>query len=131
MNFKIHEFIYSDTAFKKNIYNIPDNYIIYENIMRIVVDILQPLRDYYKKPITIHSGYRSQLLNNEIKGAKKSQHLNGQAVDFTVKGETIKNVIKKIDELNIPYDQLINEYGQWIHISLKETNNRKQKINIT
>lgn len=130
MNFKMIELINSDTAFKKNICNIPQDYIIYENLMRIVVDILQPLRNYYKKPIRIHSGYRSQLLNEEIGGAKNSQHQYGMAVDFTVDKEPITSVIKKIDEMGLPYDQLINEYGKWIHISLKEHNNRHEKINI-
>lgn len=52
------------------------------------------------------------------------------AVDFTVDKEPITAVIKKIEEMNLPYDQLINEYGKWIHISLKEFNNRREKINI-
>lgn len=130
MNFKIKEFLQSETADKFNINNEPDNYIIYENIMRLVVDILQPLRNYYKKPIIINSGYRCLKLNQKINGARNSQHLYGQAVDFTVSGETISSVIKTIKKLNLPYDQLINEYGKWIHISIKEMNNRKQEINL-
>lgn len=128
MNFKISEFIYSETALKKNICNIPQEYIIYENLMRLVVDVLQPLRNYYKKPIRIHSGYRCKLLNDEIGGAKNSQHLNGMAVDFTVDKEPITSVIKKIKEMGLPYDQLINEYGNWVHLSLKEFNNRYEEI---
>lgn len=50
------------------------------------LNILDDLRDHFKKPLNISSTYRSPSYNKAISGASKSQHLNFKAVDFTVSG---------------------------------------------
>jgi uncharacterized protein YcbK (DUF882 family) len=47
---------------------------------------LQVIRDYYGKPITITSGWRSKRVNNAVGGASSSYHLTGMAADITVAG---------------------------------------------
>lgn len=48
-----------------------------------LMDKLQLLREEYGKSITITSGYRCPEHNRKIGGAKKSQHVLGNAVDVT------------------------------------------------
>ena len=64
-----------------------------------------------------------------IKGAKNSQHLTGQACDFIIQGMPVEEVIKKINQSGIEYDQLINE-RTWVHISFNKGHNRKQCFSI-
>lgn len=45
---------------------------------------LQYLRDQWKRPITITSGYRCSEHNAAVGGAKGSKHLEGIAVDIAI-----------------------------------------------
>lgn len=85
--------------------------------MYLVTRCLQPIRNLLGRPVVITSGLRPDWLNNAIGGAKNSQHLKGQAADFVVPGLTPFEVCNQILESRIPYDQLIYEFGEWIHIS--------------
>lgn len=49
------------------------------------VQILQKIRDYFGKPITINSAYRTATYNKKVGGASKSQHVKGTACDIVVK----------------------------------------------
>ena len=68
------------------------------------------------RAITVHSAYRSPLVNAAVGGAKTSQHMKGEAVDFHVRGLAFVAVATRIAASPLPYDQLIEE-GSWIHIS--------------
>lgn len=127
MNFTIDELCYSEIAKKRNIKNIPEISYTYNNLMRLVVDVLQPLRNYLKKPVNITSGYRSHDLNNVVGGVWNSQHLIGQAVDITVSGYLPIQLSDLIKQLKLPYDQMVIE-PSWLHISLRESSNRKEII---
>ena len=131
LNFSISELIHSDTAILYKINNMPDINSL-DNMLNLIFYCLQPLRNKLGKPMIISSGYRCKTLNEhpKIKGAKNSQHVLGQAVDFTVKGMTIKQVIDFINKSGIEYDQCINEYNKWVHISFVKGKNRKQCFNI-
>lgn len=125
MNFTIDELCFSQTAKEKNINNFPYTTTTYNNLMRLVVDVLQPLRNFIKKPIKITSGYRCHDLNTLIGGAWNSQHQLGQAVDIICNGISPKKLCEIIQELKLPYDQIIIE-PSWLHLSLKQNGNRKE-----
>ena len=131
LNFTMSELIYSDTAKKYNIYNMPDTQQL-DCLLNLIVYCLQPIRDYIGKPMKISSGFRSVRLNNHptIKGSNTSQHIKGQAADFTISGMTPKQIIEKIVASGIEFDQLINEYNIWVHVSYNKGNNRKQVLYI-
>lgn len=127
LNFSISELCKSNIAKQKNIRNTP-NLNELDNILNLIVYCIQPIRDYIKKPMIISSGYRSFALNKEVGGKYNSQHCKGQAVDFTIKGLSISEIITKIRQSGIEFDQIINEYDKWVHISFVKGNNRRQVL---
>lgn len=126
--FTIKELTKSQTAEKKGIENIPTKEEE-QNLVNLVEKILDPLREAYKQPIIVTSGYRSAALNSAIGGAKTSQHRLGQAADIrTVEDTKEKNkkLFDLIQELELPFDQLINEHDfDWIHVSYSDRNRRQ------
>lgn len=127
LNFTMSELIHSDTAKKYGIDNMPYNAEVLDNLLLLITNVLQPLRDYVNRPIIINSGYRSYSLNAKVGGVINSQHLTGQAADFTIKGLTVKQTMELVKKSGVPFDQLIDE-KTWVHISYNKTKNRKQII---
>lgn len=124
-NFNLSEFVKTSTGFD----NVPPPEAI-ENLKLLAKNILQPLREYIKKPIRITSGYRSPLVNANVKGSSKtSQHMQGQAADLQVDGMTNQQIIDVVRLLRLPYDQIIDEQrgsSRWIHVSYNPKGQRKQ-----
>lgn len=126
--FALEEFLYSDTANKKGISNIPTEEHL-NNIKKLANTILDPIREKLGKPIIINSGYRSKQLNEAVNGSKTSQHCKGQAADIKCKGskaELFRLIESMIRNKEITVGQLIWEYGtkeepQWVHISMPYT----------
>ena len=131
LNFTMSELLKSDIAEKYNISNIPDKKSL-DNMLTLIIECLQPIRNFIDKPMNISSGYRSPRLNGHpiINGAQNSQHVTGQAVDFTIKGMTPKQIIEMIKRSGVEYDQVINEHNVWVHISYNKGKNRKQVLEI-
>ncbi len=129
LNFSISELIFSETALKNNISNIPDLKAL-DNILNLIFYCLQPVRNLMQKPMLITSGYRCKKLNDLVKGAKNSLHLSGCAVDFAVKDMKPEDIVSMISKSNIPFDELINEYDKWVHISFVKNNNRYKVMKI-
>ena len=118
-NFFLSEFIRSETASRLNIPNVPNQTHI-NNLKLLCEKVLQPVRDHFKQPVIISSGYRSIELNKAIKGSLNSQHCLGQAADFDIPGIDNYDLAKWI-EANLNYDQLILEYYEggntgWVHV---------------
>jgi len=126
-NFKLSEFTKSITANRLHINNQPTE-IELNNIQELVNNCLQPISDHYKRAVMISSGFRSKELNKAVGGVNKgkniSQHVEGKAADFTVDGVLNIDVIKWISN-NLEFDQLIEEFGKWIHLSYNKDKNRK------
>lgn len=129
LNFKISELIHSDTAVRQNINNMPDINSL-DCMLDLIFYCLQPIRDKLGKPMIISSGFRNSQVNRLVGGVSTSQHTKGQAVDFTVPNMTISQIVELIKKSGIEYDQLINEYDKWVHISFVKGNNRKQCFKI-
>ncbi len=121
-NFTLEEFIQSPTAEKYNIDNTP-NEEVKNNIITLVKNILQTIRNEWNKPITVNSGYRCQALNDKVKGSKTSQHLTGDAADITTgtqegNKKLFHLIVDMAQQKKVVYGQLIDEYNyKWLHIS--------------
>ena len=117
--FTIKELCKSSTAVQKGINNTPNSEIV-KNLEKLVEYVLDPLREKYGKPIHVNSGYTCPALNKAVGGSKTSQHMLGLAADITA-GSATKNKIlfNLVQELNLPFDQLIDEKNfSWIHVSV-------------
>lgn len=105
---------------------------IKENIKRLVVNVMDIIRAEYGMPIYITSCYRTPEHNKAVGGVANSQHIYGEACDFT--GRDFKRLLRIINEMDdkglLNYDQLIiYRKRQFIHISYRnESINRNQKI---
>lgn len=130
--FTIKELTKSDVAKRNKINNTPTTQEE-ANLVALIENILDPLREAYGKPIIVTSGYRCERLNKLVKGSKTSQHRFGQAADIRTVEDTIEENKKLFDlaqKLNLPFDQLIDEYNyDWIHISYSPRN-RKQVLHV-
>lgn len=138
-HFALREFTESATARKHGIVNEPTAEAV-ENLRRLCIHTLEPLREKLGLPMVITSGFRCKELNEIIVHAsRKSQHMSGQAADFYVKGIAgqarneashrellIKAFRLIITDESIDFDQLIL-YPNFIHVSYvsKERNRRK------
>lgn len=129
LNFSMSELIYSDTAIQHNINNMPDIKAL-DCLLDLIFYCLQPIRDELKKPMIITSGFRNSQVNKLVGGKPNSQHLKGQAADFIISGMPVNQVIDKIKASGIEFDQLLNEYNKWTHISFNKGKNRKQVLYI-
>lgn len=116
--FTIKELCKSDTASSKGIDNSPNSEIV-NNLTQLVDNILDPLREKYGKPIRVNGGYRCPELNKAVGGAKTSQHMQGLAADITAGSPSENKILfKLIQDMNLPFDQLIDEKKfSWIHVS--------------
>lgn len=128
--FTIEELTKSSTAKQKRIDNTP-NKRQKENLELLILNVLDPLREAYGKPISVSSGFRSWDLNRAVGGTKASQHAGGQASDVYCATRKENRVIFDLaQKLNLPFDQLISEKGteaepSWIHISYSQRNRRQ------
>ena len=125
-NFTWEEFTASDTAKRYGILNQITDWDVRDNIIALVENVLQPLRDAYGKPININSGYRCAELNKKVGGVATSQHTKGQAADCGVDDPLA--LARLLLDLGLEFDQAI-VYSTFLHISYKaEGENRKQLL---
>lgn len=115
-HFTLEEMTHSQTASRRGVLNRPGPDEV-ENLRRLCLNILEPLRVHLGRPIMVSSAYRAPYVNRLVGGASTSQHVRGQAADIVVPGMSVDEVVKAIHDLNLPYDQLIDEFGDWVHVS--------------
>ena len=132
-NFSYDELIASATAKRLGLDNTPTPEEK-EKLRQLAEDILQPIRDAWKSPIVVTSGYRSEEVNKAVGGVKTSQHRLGEAADIKVGGKErnrklFNYIYKLISKGDIKVGQLIDEYSySWIHISLPRKGKENNQI---
>lgn len=124
-NFSLYELLTTEHRdFDEEQYNPPDE--IVENLRALCLNVLQPLRDALGTPLKVNSGYRCPSLNKAINGAANSQHMSGQAADIIDLTHGNAFLFKRIKELNLPFDQMIDEFAfRWVHVSYDPKRNRR------
>ena len=129
--FSIKELCKSNTAIKNKIDNHPTPEIE-KNLTILIEHCLDPIREKFGKPITVTSGYRCEKLNKLVGGKPNSQHLKGQAADLVGDTNTKTKELFEIAKQLGNFDQLLFEKNSkgsiWVHISYKDSGNRKQCI---
>lgn len=126
-NFTLEELLHSSEADARGFveqYSPPVE--VTDNLQLLVKKVLQPLRDKSGKPLNVSSGYRCINVNSSIGGVHNSQHLYGQAADTEVPGMTTEDWFKWVLASGVEFDQLIQEFDRWVHISYNAGNNRHE-----
>ncbi len=127
----------SETAIRHDIDNRPDAVQLHA-IKLLAETIYDPLCDHFQRAIPFTSWFRNQIVNSMIGGARKSQHVLGEAVDLDMDGAgspiTNSSIFYYI-YTNLPFDQLIWEYGTdqnpaWVHVSFSAARQRKEVLRI-
>ncbi len=116
-NFSFSEFEASEIAKKYRICNVITDWRVRDNIVALVENILQPLRDAWGKPMTINSGYRCPALNKKVGGVPSSQHVKGQAADVGCSDPL--ELARLTLNMGLDYDQMI-VYPTFVHFSYTE-----------
>jgi zinc D-Ala-D-Ala carboxypeptidase len=131
-HFSLDELIFSQTSARLGIDNTPDAAVLV-NLKRLAGVLEQVRETLGGTPIVVSSGYRSPNLNKAVGGAQSSAHLTGLAVDFTAPHfGSVMATAKAIARSGIEFDQLIFEYGRWVHLGLAPANvvPRRQLLSI-
>lgn len=68
----------------------------------LVDNVLDPLRTWWGKPITVNSGYRCPELNAAVKGSKTSQHMKGKQPTLTQETDSKTSCCLSISERTCP-----------------------------
>lgn len=84
---------------------------------------MQMLRNLYRKPMRITSGYRTESYNTKIGGAASSMHLQGKAADILVAGAEAYELIGLA--LTVGFKGVgVSQKGPWgsrfIHLDLRD-----------
>lgn len=136
-NFSLKEFLFSQTAQRKGIKNIPTQAEV-ENMKLLCKYVLEPLRAKFCPPgsgryAKTSSGFRNKQLCIAIGSSTTSQHAQGMAWDGEVPGVSNREVAKWVVD-NLNFDQLILECyvpgdpnSGWIHISYVNPAIRKNR----
>lgn len=129
-HFTIKELCHSITANARGIDNACDA-TIENRLVALVENVLDPLREWYGKPIIINSGYRCPQLNRAVGGSPTSQHMKGEAADIDAGDRQQNKLLFEYIRKNLPFDQLIDESNfAWVHVSFRESGNRKQVLKL-
>ena len=116
--FTIAEMAKSSTADAKGIDNkIPK--ALLPNVENLIDRVLDPLREWYGKPIYVNSGYRCPALNKAVGGVGNSYHLTGCAADIDVNSREENEKLFEYIKENLPFTELGWEGGgAWVHVAL-------------
>lgn len=115
-NFTLDEATFSETAVRLGINNQPSPQQL-EN-MKIAAEGMEKIRALLGKSIRVNSWLRLPDVNVAVGGSKVSSHMDGWAIDFTCAGfGDPYAVAKALKESDIQVDQVIHEFGRWVHVS--------------
>ena len=94
---------------------------VVQNLQKLCVLVLQPLRDAIGRPVYINSGYRSKRLNARVGGVPNSRHLQGKAADIHCDNLDYAKVVFDILKQNPNVDKvLLERKGRscWVHVQM-------------
>lgn len=117
-HFTLEEFERSECARLAKISNRAAPLAI-DNLKRLCVEVLEPIRIAFDAPIYVNSGFRTSRLNRLVHGSKNSYHLYGRAADITSTDvERLKDVIQDLRNSGVIAPIELIEYNSFIHIAL-------------
>ena len=109
-NFRVREFACKDGS---------DPVFIHTEL----AEILQKIRNHYKKAVIIVSGYRTPSYNKKCDGASFSQHLYGMAADVMISGVSPEDVAQFVETI-LKDRGGIGIYSTFTHIDVRTKKSR-------
>ena len=82
-------------------------------------DVVQKVRDYYGKPVTINSGCRCLKYNRSIESTDNSQHIKAKAADISIAGVLPAEIFSYLDN-EYPHKYGIGLYQTFVHIDVRK-----------
>lgn len=129
-HFSLQEATRSDTARRLGLSNDPSPAEL-ERITETAYCMEQVRQVLGNNPVIVSSWYRSEAVNKAVGGVPNSAHRRGDAVDFSCpRFGSVTDVCKAIVESDLNFDQIIWEYGRWVHISF-DPRMRRQVLRAT
>ena len=113
-HFSLDEATYSETAIRLHINNQPDERQLAN--MKIAAENLEKVRAV-TGPLRVNSWLRLPDVNVAVGGSKVSSHMDGWAIDWSSNSHTPFELCQLVKGAGIKFDQMIHEYGRWMHIS--------------
>ena len=113
-HFSLDEATYSETAIRLHIDNQPNEQQL-EN-MKVAAKHLEEVRNA-TGALRVNSWLRLPDVNVAVGGSKVSSHMDGWAIDCSSNGHTPYELCQLVKKAGIKFDQMIHEYGRWMHIS--------------
>ena len=116
-HFSLAELTVSENARRLGLSNIPPADILAR--LKTTAKQMERVRELLGgRAIHVSSAYRAPAVNRAASGAKASAHMSGWAVDFICPDfGTPLAIAERIARSALTFDQLIHEYGRWVHIS--------------
>jgi hypothetical protein len=113
-HFSLDEATYSETAIRLNINNQPD-----ERQMANMMKAAQKMEEVRNVTgaLRVNSWLRLPDVNVAVGGSKVSSHMDGWAIDCSSAAHTPYALCQFVIKAGIKFDQMIHEYGRWMHIS--------------
>lgn len=117
-HFTLEELTASDVAARLGLDNTPSPAIMQN--LHTLADKLEEVRCVLGRPVIVSSGYRSLPVNRTLGSKDTSAHIQGLAADFICPGfGSPLEVAEELAAHGVKFDQLIHEFGRWVHIGLK------------
>ena len=113
-HFSLEEATYSETAVRLGINNQPDERQL--GNMKSAAAQLEAVRAL-SGPMRVNSWLRLPDVNVAVGGSKVSSHMDGWAIDCSSSKHTPYELCQMVKKAGIKFDQMIHEYGRWMHIS--------------
>jgi len=113
-HFTLDEATYSETAIRMHIDNQPNEQQL-ENMLTAAKH-LEEVRNV-TGALRVNSWLRLPDVNVAVGGSKVSSHMDGWAIDCSSSAHTPHELCQLVLKAGIKFDQMIHEYGRWMHIS--------------
>ena len=107
-HFTLAEMTKSQTALRLGLDNNPSQQEAFA-LVKLCVEVLEPVRTEFERPVIINSGFRAPAVNDAIGSLPTSQHCKGEAADIEIPGIDNFAVYTWLGE-TVAFDQLILEF---------------------
>lgn len=122
-HFTLAELTRSFEGARRGLLNVPSPLFV-ERLRAVCVNILEPVRAHFERPVSVWSGFRSVAINQLLGGVSTSRHVTAEAVDFEILGVDNLAVCRWIAASDLPFDEVILERYRpgvpnsgWVHVA--------------